>query len=251
MTARARAVTASLTGSPTRDTLGYFHAVDLILAEQTLLIALDDEKGRDRTQWGSDPGLAGALLLDLARLELVTVDAAGKIVAVDGALPGHELLRDAYTTIRGSSRPRKAKRWVGRLPRELKPLRRRLSRGLVQRGILSEQRSKWFGVLPRTRFPTVDPAPERELRERLRGVLLAGRDPSEEEALLLGLLEPLGLIDSLVAKGQRRAARKRAKTVAEQGVAGNAVRDAIHAVQAEAAVVIGIAAAGSTVVGSR
>jgi hypothetical protein len=226
--------------------------VDLILAEQTLLIALDDEKGRDRTQWGSDPGLAGALLLDLARLELVTVDADGKIVAVDGALPGHELLRDAYTTIRQSPKPRNAKRWVQRLPRKLKPLRQRLSRGLVQRGILSEQRSKWFGVLPRTRFPTGDTVPERELRERLRDVLLAGRDASEEEALLLGLLEPVGLIDSLVARGQRRAARKRAKAVAEQGVAGSAVRDAIHAVQAEAAVVIGIAAAGSTIVaGSR
>jgi len=225
--------------------------VDLILAEQTLLIALDDEKGRDKTQWGSDPGLGAALLLDLARLELVTVDDDGKIVAVDGALPGHELLRDAYTAIRGSSRPRKAKHWVQRLPRKLKPLRRRVSRGLVQRGILAEQRTKLLRLVPMTRFPTVDPAPERELRDRLRDVLLADRDPSEEEALLLGLLEPLGLTDSLVARGQRRAARKRAKAVAEQGVAGNAVRDAIHAVQAEAAVVIGIAAAGSTIASSR
>jgi hypothetical protein len=225
--------------------------MDLIIAEQTLLIALDDKKGRDKTQWGSDPGLAAALLLDLARLELVTVDADGKIAAVDGTLPGHELLRDAYTTIRGSSRPRKPRRWVQRLPRKLKPLRRRLSRGLVQRGILAEQRTRLLGFVPMTRFPTVDPAPERELRDRLRDVLLADRDPSEEDALLLGLLEPLGLIDSLVARGQRRAARKRAKAVAEQGVAGNAVRDAIHAVQAEAAVVIGIAAAGSTIVSTR
>ena len=226
--------------------------MDLILAEQTLLIALDDDKGRETTQCGSDPGLAGALLLDLARLELVSVGADGKIVAVDGAQPGHELLRDAYTTIRQTSKPRNARGWVQRLPRKLGPLRQRLSRGIVQRGILSERRSRWFGVLPRTRFPTVDPAPERELRERLRDVLLVGREASEEEALLLGLLEPLGLINSLVARGERRAARKRAKAVAEQGLAGNAVRDAIHAVQAEAAVVIGIAAAGSSIAaGSR
>jgi len=48
-----------------------------------------------------------------------------------------------------------------------------------------------------TRFPTVDPAPERELRERLGDVLLAGREASEEEALLVGLLGPLARIDSL------------------------------------------------------
>lgn len=113
-----------------------------------------------------------------------------------------------------------------RLPRELNPLRQPLARGLVERGILSEQHSKRLGVLPTTRFPTVDPAPERDLRERLREVLLAGRDPTEEEALLLGLLEPLGLIDSLVATEERRAARKRAKTIATQGLAGTAVRDA-------------------------
>jgi hypothetical protein len=35
--------------------------VELILAEQTLLIVLDDEKGRDTTHWGSDPGLAAAV----------------------------------------------------------------------------------------------------------------------------------------------------------------------------------------------
>lgn len=221
--------------------------MDLILAEQTLLIALDDEKGRDTTQWGSDAGLAGALLLDLAHLELLSVHADGKLVSVDGALPGHELVGDAYATIRESSKPRNAKGWVQRLPRELKPLRQRLARGLVERGILSEEHSKRLGVLPTTRFPTVDPAPERELRERLRDVLLAGHDPTEEEALLLGLLEPLGLIDSLIARDQRRAARERAKDVAEQGLAGTAVRDAIHTVQA--VVIAGVVAATTSTTG--
>ena len=212
----------------------------LILAEQTLLIALDDEKGRDTTHWGSDAGLAGALLLDLARLQLVSTGAGGKIAALDGPLPGHELVRDAYTAIRSSSKPRDAQGWVEHLPRDLKPLRRRLARGLVQRGILSEEHSKMLGVLTTTRFPTIDRAPERDLRERLHDVLLTDREPTDEEALLVGLLEPLGLIDSIVPNDQRKDARKRAKAVAEQGLTGTAVRDAIRAVQA--AVVAAIAA---------
>ena len=111
--------------------------VELILAEQTLLIVLDDEKGRDTTHWGSGPGLAAAVLLDLARLELIDADADGKI-ALDGAQPGHELLRKAYATIRDSCKRRTAKGWVNHLPRELRPPRQRLARGLVQRGILEE-----------------------------------------------------------------------------------------------------------------
>jgi hypothetical protein len=221
--------------------------VGLTLAEQTLLIALDDEKGRDTTQWGSDAGLAGALLLDLARLELLDTDASGEIIALDGPERGDELLRDAYATIRSSSKPRHAKGSVERLPRELKPLRQRIARGLVQRSILSEEHSKTLGILNTTRFPTLDPEPERDLRERLDDVLLADREPTEDEALLLGLLEPLGLIDSIVPKDRRKDARRRAKAVAEQGLTGTAVRDAIRAVQA--AVIAAIAT--STVVSAN
>ena len=216
-------------------------------ASRIRLIALDDEKGRDTTDWGSNAGLAGALLLDLARLELVNTDAGAKIVALDGPQPGHEFLCDVYATIRGSSKHRSAEGWVEHLPHELGPLRQRLARGLVQRGILSEEHSTLLGIPPTTRFPTVDPAPERDLRERLRDVLLAEREPTEEEALLVGLLEPLGLIDSIVPKDQRRDARNRAKAVAEQGLTGTAVRDAIRAVQA--AVIAAIAA--STVVSAN
>jgi hypothetical protein len=38
-------------------------------------------------------------------------------VALDGVQPGHELLRDAYAAIRGSSKRRSAKGWVGDLRR--------------------------------------------------------------------------------------------------------------------------------------
>jgi hypothetical protein len=223
--------------------------VDLTLAEQVLLIALDDGHGRDRTQSGSEAGLAGALLLDLARLELLTADADGKLTAGDGAQPDDELLRHAHTAIGQSSRRRSARSWVQRLPRELKPLRLRVARGLVRRGILREERSKRLGVLPTTRFPSIDPAAQREVRERLRDVLLAGRDPTGEEGLLLGLIEPLGLIDALVGTEQRREARQRAQAVGEEGLAGTAVRDAMRAVQA--AVIAGVVAATtSTTAGS-
>ena len=162
--------------------------------------------------------------------------------------PGHELLRDVYATIASSVKRRDAKGWVERFPRELGPLRKRVARGLVQRGILSEEHSKMLGVLlTTTRFPTLDPAPERGLRERLQGVLLADREPTEEEALLVGLLEPLGLIDAIVPKDRRKDARRRAKAVAEQRLTGTAVRDAIRAVQA--AVIAAIAA--STVVSAN
>jgi len=38
---------------------------DLLLAEELLLLSLDDEKGSDQTWSSRDPGLAGARLLEL------------------------------------------------------------------------------------------------------------------------------------------------------------------------------------------
>jgi hypothetical protein len=206
--------------------------MELLLCEQTLLIALDDERGRDTSQWGSDAGLAGALLLDLADRGLIDVDADGRLVALDGPATGAPLLDEAHAAIRDDDRRRNARGGVQRLPRALKPLRDRVAQGLVERGILTEEHSKLLGLVPRTRYPTADPAPERDLRARLEAVLLDGQDPTPREALLLGLLEPLELIGGLVPRDRRREARKRAKLVAEQGIAGTAVRDAVRAVQA-------------------
>ena len=45
--------------------------MELTLAERLLLLAYDEEKGKDTTSWGIDAGLAGALLLDLSRRRCV------------------------------------------------------------------------------------------------------------------------------------------------------------------------------------
>ncbi len=221
----------------------------LLLCEETLLIALDDDSGRDRSRWGSDAGLAGAVLLDLADRGLLDADADGKLVARgEPGAAGHPLLEDALAEIRDGDKQRSARRWVDRLPRALKPLRGRVADSLVERGILREEHARALGLFARTRFPTADPAPEQELRDRLRAILVEGREPDQHEALLIGLLDPLELIGSLVERSERRAARRRAKQVAELGLAGTAVRDAVRAVQG--AVVAAVAVSGAAAASS-
>ena len=73
--------------------------------------------------------------------------------------------------------------------------------------------------------------PERELRERLRAVLLGERLPAPQEAMLVALLEPYDLVKTLVPKERRKEAAQRAKAVAEGGAAGKAVADTIRGIQ--------------------
>ena len=126
-----------------------------------------------------------------------------------------------------------AKGWVERLPKKLKPLKERVAESLVERGVLEEEKGKTLGLFSRTRWPEIDPEPERALRERLRDVLVGGAEPQPREALLIALLEPFDLAGGLVAKSDRKEARRRAKELAE----GNAVSGGLSAGVDEATMV--------------
>jgi Golgi phosphoprotein 3 (GPP34) len=221
--------------------------MDLILAEEFLLIALDDEKGTIKLV-GKDakPGLAGALLLDLAAAGAVRVE-DDKIQADPSARVEHPMLREAHAVIAGSDKQRKVKGWVDRLPRELKPIDDRLADGLVERGILRREEGKVLGLFSSTKFPEADGSAEADVRGRVTAVLRSERQPTPREATLIALLRSYDVIAKLVAKEDRKAAKARAKEVADQGIAGKAVDDTLKATQAA---VIAATATAATVAAS-
>src|SRR4051794_20488345 len=91
---------------------------DLLLAEELLLIALDDDSGANHAQVTLDAGLAGAVLLDLVAARAVRVE-GDKIDAEPGQRPSHPLLSDALDAIAADSNPRTVEHWVTALPRRL------------------------------------------------------------------------------------------------------------------------------------
>lgn len=211
---------------------------DLLLAEELLLIALDDEKGTTSSMVSLDPGLAGALLLDLIAAGAL-VESGDELDVDDGAgAPSHPLLVDALGVIRAKGTPKKPKHWVDKLPgeRALKPIKGRVADSLVARGVLDETRHKTLGLFPSTRYPEADPAPERELRARLRATLLQGLEPEPATARLVALLHALGLVPAAVPKDQAKAAKARAKEIAASSAVGKAVKRAIDEVGAAVAV---------------
>jgi hypothetical protein len=216
----------------------------LLLAEELLLIAYDDERGRDRSDWGLDAGLAGALLIELADSGHLTQDADHLVPTGAGPAPGG-LPGEALAAVAASERPRSAGHWVHRLPRTLEPLRRRVAEGLVARGILREEHARALGVIPVTRFPIREPAVEAALVARLRGVLLEDRPPDARTAQLVALLSGVQLVGLVVPRARRRAARRHAHEIADGDMEAEAVDRAIREVQA--AVVAAVETTAATV----
>jgi hypothetical protein len=216
---------------------------DMSLAEELLLVALDDEKGADTANWGGgvEAGLAGALLLELAAAGCLK-DEDDKLVATDCDPPTEPLAAAALDAIRHDGKRRDARAWVGRLPKELKPLRRQVAAGLVRHGVLEEERRRRLGLFETTRYPE----PERRLRAGLTEVLVAGRKPTPREAMLISLLHAYDLVKRVVPREDRRAARKRAKAIAEGDAIGAAVGTAVSEVQAATMAAVVAATAATT-----
>jgi hypothetical protein len=223
----------------------------MLLAEDLLLLLLDDEKGTLATAY-PQPALGGALLVELALAGSVEVEEKttawrkAKVHPVDGRTPPEPLLREAYDVV--ATKPRSAEDLVERLGKGAKD---RLAEQLVERGILRRDASRALGVFPRTRWPAVDSTHEAEVRRALTGALVQGAQPDERTRALVALLHALDKAHRVVDHEglPSREVRRRAKELAEGDWAAKAVRDAITASTAAiAAIAAGgaVASAGSS-----
>lgn len=80
--------------------------------------------------------------------------------------------------------------------------------------ILSRQEHRVLGLIPTTRWITIDPEPERQLRARLDQVVLFGGESDPEVAALGGLLMAVRL---LVCRWSTRGRRVDARAVKQRG----------------------------------
>ncbi|MEV0644465.1 GPP34 family phosphoprotein [Phytomonospora sp. NPDC050363] len=200
--------------------------ISLGLAEELTLIAYDDATGRNRAT-SLELGVAGALLLELAQRERIALE--GKKVAVVDASPIGYAFADEALAVIGADKPRSAQAWVNKLSKGLLP---RVREGLVEAGVLREEKHKFLGVIPYRYYPAVDMAAENQARERLTRAAGNGVASDARTAALAGLVRATSLHKAALPGMSGSAARKAIKAVAENGWASEATRKAIEATQA-------------------
>jgi hypothetical protein len=216
------------------------------LAEELMLLSLDGETGKVGG-WaaGLDQGLAGAVLCELVLIDRVAIVEDRVVLRADGET-GEPALDAALEKIAAREQPRRPADWVGRLAGGM---RGDLLARLQERGIVRAQKRRVLGVLASTRYPEADAGAERELRARLRAVLVDGAEPSERTAALIAIAQAAGLGRALAGEGSWKELQPRAKEVAEGDWAATAVRKAVESVNA-AVIAATVAATSAGAVGS-
>jgi golgi phosphoprotein 3 len=213
----------------------------LSLAEELLLLAMNDEKGTVlfRASTALPYGLAGALLIELAQAGLVRVEGKELVAELRGSAQD-ELLGGLLEKIRASKKPRTIGHWVTKFGFSGGKLKKKLLDRLVEKRVLGRDEGRIFGIFPTARYPQADARPEYVLRERIRSALRGMSRPDARTAALISLAHTCELIGILFEKEERRDAAKRAKEIVKSQPIGSAVDRVVQAVKASV-----IAAAGS------
>ncbi|MFE6697507.1 GPP34 family phosphoprotein [Streptomyces sp. NPDC057718] len=208
------------------------------LAEEIMLLSLDDESGAVRERQACQSAVAGGVVLDLVLAGRVSVD-QGRITVVDTAPTGDRLLDDRLRMIdiwvAGKRKPPKVTEW---LTKDSRKAVEAAVQALRERGLVSEEQRKVLGLFPVRRFPEADGTVERELRARLEGLVLRHVQPDDRSAGLVALLHGAKLHRLAFPGLPRREVIPKMREISEGQWAGDSVRKAIQEMQAAMAAVV-------------
>ncbi len=200
----------------------------MLIAHDLLLLLLDDDTGKS-VSWLSQPdkALAGAVLVDLATRGLVDVSDDGKLVVRAGDTPAEPALRRGLDLVRDKE-GKKPDAVLGPLAKDL---RDELADDLVSAGILRREERKVLGLFRTERLPSADDSYEATLRVRLGEVLAGTRAPDDRTGPVIALLHAMDALSQVLDLADKKAAKERAKEIAEGDWAPDVVRASVKAVQ--------------------
>ncbi|MEO3755600.1 GPP34 family phosphoprotein [Streptomyces sp. B6B3] len=201
------------------------------LAEEIMLLSLDDESGAKEQRDAAGWAVAGGILLELVLAGRVSVE--GRNLALADATPTGEPLLDLRLALLeswlGGHEKRRVKDW---LTKDRSPAVDAAVERLCERGVVVERRQKWLGLFPVRRYPEADGAAEAELRQRLRDAVLDGADPDERTAGLVALVHAAKLHGLAFPGVPRKRVADRMAAIAAGQWAGESVRAAIRDMEA-------------------
>ncbi|MFI2609698.1 GPP34 family phosphoprotein [Kitasatospora sp. NPDC018619] len=202
------------------------------LAEELMLLSLDDESGVAKDAPTAAWAAAGGILAELVLAGRVTVE-DGQLTVTDRTPTGDPLVDgrlarlDAWAAGRRPGRA-KAADWLttDRTTAVADTVAR-----LCERGLVVEERRRAFGIFPVRRYPEADGTVERELRGRLAAAVLDGAEPDLRTAALVALLHGARLHRLAFPDLPHRQVEPRFAQIADGDGAAESVREAIRAVQ--------------------
>lgn len=216
-------------------------------AAEIFLLLTNDEGGS--ASWGTQTGwaLSAATIADLLIEERVVLgDGKDPRVRVIDATPTGRAVLDKvlFRIVEKDGKKLSTLVQDGKLNPEAEVVEE-----LVNRGVVDVVPARLLGLIAAKR-PTLDPGPEREVRERLRAVLVGGR-ASGSDATVLAILQGLGVAKKVLEQESvgmsAKELKRRVEEASSEVAVGVAIKRAIDSLNTAilAAVIVPTIVAGA------
>ncbi|WP_206930727.1 GOLPH3/VPS74 family protein [Roseococcus thiosulfatophilus] len=188
------------------------------MPEEIMLLLLDNKTGRPvgLPAPAGDYAIATAILMQLSLDGRIDTD-LDRLTVVNEAPSGDPVLDEALAVIARGPHGHDSRHWIVELGRNAEHYRGMVLDQLVSKGILRLEEGRFLWVFPDRRYPKgpLGEAEVREVRARLRAVLLQDEIPDPQDALLVGLARSAGLIPLILTPEEQERAGKRVDQVAD------------------------------------
>jgi hypothetical protein len=201
----------------------------LSLAEELLLLALDDEKGVIVHKTPLKYAIVGAILMDLALANRIDTDVEN-LTVVDVQKTGDDILDEALQRIAASHETKTIGYWLVNLSRDSRELEERLLERLIEKGILKKEEHKILWVFHQRRYPVQEDSEEREVKSRIRSIVLSEELPDPRDVVLVSLIRSCYLIDEVFTPEELDRVQDRIEQIARMDLIGQTVSRIIEAI---------------------
>jgi anti-anti-sigma factor len=204
----------------------------LSLAEEIYLLALDDRQGRIKHLPASalDYALSAALLMELALADRIDTDAT--TLRVTSATPtGDPLLDEPLRELQQKAAPQTTSFWLDRFADRTGRIEERVLARLIAKGILKQENRRILWVFDVRRYPLVDDREIKEVRTRLRELILGDAIPDPRDVVLIGLGNACRLTEDLFTAEEFDRVRDRIAALAKLDLIGQATVKAVREIE--------------------
>ena len=205
----------------------------LTIAEETILLALDDETGELSTRLPVHSlrnAVSGALLMDLAFENRIDTD-LHRLMVISAASFGEPILDHVLSRIVADQEERETGYWVDLFAADYEALQPRLLDRLVARGILSWREGRVFWLIGVRRYPTMDDRPQRDVKQRIMDTLLSETIPDPRDIAIICLADACALWRSLIRESELTDASPRIEQIVKMDLIGQSVTRTIRELQ--------------------
>jgi Golgi phosphoprotein 3 len=201
---------------------------ELNIAEQLLLLGLEDRKGT--LSWRAsawfDYGLAGACLAELYRVGAIAVGKDGETIVVEGQPEPKSPVLCAVLAKLKETPGVSPRAWAATLPNSLE-LVHDLAEELVRKNVLERHEGRVLFLFHRTTYPMCDATPEKDLTDAIRAAFRTNDEVPGRLASLIAIANAAAVLPPLDESVDEETRARRLAAFAQASPVASAAVDAI------------------------